>query len=108
MMNQDYVQGFMQKAAELGVDPEALAKSGGSIHDMISAFKKPPSNRRTIGAISGAALGGTAGTLASGGSPLGAELGLLGGGALGGLLGGIGNKPTLKDRLRAVLNAARE
>jgi uncharacterized protein (DUF1501 family) len=28
-MNEDYVRGFMQKAAELGIDPGALAKAAG-------------------------------------------------------------------------------
>jgi len=40
-MNEDYVAGFMAKAAELGVDPEALAKRAGFFKGIGQGFMAP-------------------------------------------------------------------
>jgi hypothetical protein len=57
-MNEDYVAGFMAKAAALGVDPEALVKSA---EETTPASQRANALAGLIGAGTGAGLGVPAG-----------------------------------------------
>jgi hypothetical protein len=48
-MNEDYVKGFMAKAAELGVDPELLVKEGGKAQMAMRALKTTGSYLKGVG-----------------------------------------------------------
>jgi len=83
-MNEQYVQGFMDKCAEAGVDPEALVKQSISMpwtkkDDPIARYQDNIGSGLRRGTLSGIGLGGHAGGI------LGAGFGALDGARMGAL-----------------------
>ena len=95
-MNEEYIQGFIQKCAEAGVDPEALVKTAQADPDRLLAYltnlmpgasglygaSRAPEGEKLLGALKGQAAG-TAGRVAGG----------IGSVGLGGLLGALAGAP---------------